>query len=242
MLLRVPCPQCTVGKRPGDPGSLNFTDGEMDNSGVVYLTCSQQHSSAVIFDARRYQILLRSGAKAFVKGFSNEAIASFSAALERAHEFYAKVICRSRGVTPEILKKAWGSVAKKSERQFGAFTFLFLLDQGQVLELDPKIPSIRNSVIHAGNIATQKEALDFGEMVFRRIRQIEVALESHEQAVGEEGERELKEQEQSVTPGVGYARIKIQTVRVQGNLGVGVAETLSEYLDALRVSIEKGMA
>lgn len=38
------------------------------------------------------------------------------------------------------------------------------------------------------------------------------------------------------------ARLKIQTVRVQGNQGVGVAETLSEYLDALRVSIEKGMS
>lgn len=214
----------------------------MKESGVVYLTCDKGHNGAIVLDARRYQVLIQSGAKALLYGMANESISSLAGALERAYEFYIKVICKSKGIAPEVIDKAWAAVAKQSERQLGAFTFLYLLDQGALLELDQRLPTMRNKIIHSGGIATSQDALEFGEMVFKRIRQIEIALEGHEQSAAEEAEDELRHQEASVDRGIPAARLKTQMVRVRDGVGIGVVETFSEYVAALNRSIESGMS
>src|SRR5690348_16078313 len=136
MKVPVPCIVCSRGRKPGN---LVFASGELDETGVVYAECEASHKTAVIYDARRYEVLLRSGAKALLGGFANEAIASLAAALERAYEFYIRVICRHRSIDDKQMVLAWKEVGSQSERQLGAFAFLYLIENGEPLLLNKKI-------------------------------------------------------------------------------------------------------
>jgi hypothetical protein len=112
----------------------------------------------VIFNARRHEVLLRSGGKALLAGFANEAMISLAAALERAYEFYIRVVCRQRKIGDEQIGAAWKEIGHLSERQLGAFGFLYLLENGEPLLLNKKITEIRNHIVHQGRIATEIEA------------------------------------------------------------------------------------
>lgn len=144
MRVPVPCLVCSRGRKAGE---LVLALGELDETGVIYAKCEESHQTAVIYDARRYQVLLRSGGKALLGGFANEAIASLAAALERAYEFYIRVICRKNAIDEKQMSSAWKEVGHQSERQLGAFTFLYLMDNGRPLPLNSHANAARGEPI-----------------------------------------------------------------------------------------------
>ena len=238
------CPICLQeqsegGKQP----RLNPIAGELDDNGSIHVTCGHGHYGIVVYDSRRYEVLVKSAARAFLDGYTNEVVAVMSSALERAYEFYIRVSCRAKGLSAEVLEDAWKVVAAQSERQFGAFQFLHLLDQESSYRLDPFITEVRNKVIHRGKIVREPEALEFAEKVFKVIQELESILQSKFPVfVSEESEREVKAQEAKIPHGVEHLKLSTKTVNVDTtkNEVTGVVSTFIEHVAAIHQARERG--
>lgn len=152
--------------------SVKFIYAEMDNNGVLYLTCDREHKSALIHRSRKHQILFQSGCYALLDDYTNEAVSSFSAALERAYEFFIRVAYRKLGVSSTLLESSWKDIALQSERQYGAFVILYSVVAGESFNLPDKIPQLRNKVIHRGYIARFDEVFEYAKGIFSIIRTI----------------------------------------------------------------------
>lgn len=160
----------------GASTSVKFLYAEMDNNGVVYLTCDSGHKTAMIHRSRRHQVLFESGCCALLEGHTNEAVSSFSASLERAYEFFIRVAYRKLGVASSLLESSWKNIASQSERQFGAFVILYPAIASKPFDLPKGIPKLRNKVIHQGYIARSNEVFEYAEVVFSLIRKIMYVL------------------------------------------------------------------
>jgi len=217
-------------------------DGELNDVGYVHVSCDKGHQSIVVYDSRRYEVLLQSASSALLEGYANEAISTFSTALERCYEFYIRVVLRSRGIPPEQIEKAWKEVAAQSERQFGAFHFLRLLEHGEPLKINPNIAKTRNSVVHRGKIATTDDALAFGELVYNRIKGIEASLSKNEKDVETEQKHEVDSQKQQVPAGIEHVVLKPFSVKIDvaTNEVVGLPSTFQEYLAGVERGKETG--
>lgn len=240
MRIKIPCVEC-AGEPGSNPGAMRFFWGEFDEEGRVRLTCNLKHETVVIWDAPRHQILLQSAAMAYLGGFANEAIAVLNTALERAYEFYIRVICRAKELS---IDAAWKQVAAQSERQVGAFVFLYLLSEGSCPPPAHELAAIRNRVVHRGEIANSQTAAAFGEEVFKRIRQIEEALKKHAQHARAELDTDLAAQERTLPPmrPTAVARVKMTSVEVRGDQVVGEAATFHDFVASLREARMKNMA
>lgn len=78
-----------------------------------------------------------------------------------------------RKIKLQAIDGSWRNVAAQSERQFGAFVFLYALEFGRPPKLlDQKWIELRNEVIHKGKIPTKDEALQYGQDVLDVVRPI----------------------------------------------------------------------
>ncbi len=81
------------------------------------------------------------------------------------------MLCLSGGVDYEKFSDAWKRVASRSERQLGAFVFVFLREFGEPPDiLGNKLTKLRNDVVHNGKIPSRGEALKFGDNVLSIVR------------------------------------------------------------------------
>ncbi|MDY6973868.1 MAG: hypothetical protein SV775_16330 [Thermodesulfobacteriota bacterium] len=160
----------------GESTSVKFYPADMDNNGIVHLKCDNGHNTAGILIGSKHQFLFESGCRALIDTYANEAVSSFSAALERTYEFFIRVACRKLGLTSDLIESTWKNVKSQSERQFGAFLFLYPTITGESFKLQNEIPEFRNKVIHKGYIARSEEVLDYAEKIFFLIRQIVAVL------------------------------------------------------------------
>lgn len=92
-------------------------------------------------------------------------MSSFASALERLYEFAIRIFI-SDSSTDELFEQTWKKVANQSERQLGAFLFLYL---DKIKKSPPVLSesntSFRNRVIHKGYIPSKDESVAFGEAV-----------------------------------------------------------------------------
>ena len=87
------CAQCTMD----DPLSAFQSDEvEYFDDGIAIVECRRGHRTAMIVQGTKSEILLSSAADALERGFTFEAVASASAALERFYEFSPHVFSASR--------------------------------------------------------------------------------------------------------------------------------------------------
>ncbi|KVD05806.1 hypothetical protein WI89_18310 [Burkholderia ubonensis] len=166
-----------------------------------------------------------------------------SSALERIYEFYIRVSSRAKGTPEETVEAAWKNVAAQSERQFGAFQFLYMLDQSRPFKLEPRITETRNKVVHRGKIVREAEALEFAENVYSVIQHLQTELQSKfPQFVAEEVEREMKVKLSQVPEGVNHITLSTATVNVDKskNEVTGVVTKFIEHVAAIHQSRERG--
>jgi len=209
------CPKCIEeqAKQGIEPRPKPLL-GQLDDRGYINVECEQGHTGVVIYDARRYDVLTESAARAFVDGYTNEVVAIMAAALERAYEFYIRVSCTAKSLLPETLDLVWKGVAAQSERQYGAFQFLYALDHGQAFRLEQSITQTRNNIVHKGRIASESEALEFAEGVYAVIRSLERAIEiKFPEHAAAEAAREVSMQQSLVPEGTPHVTLKKHTVR-----------------------------
>lgn len=156
---------------------IQVLSAEMDDNGIVYVTCGKGHKTALLHTNRKHQILFESGCLALLGHYTNEAVSSFSAALERAYEFFIRVTFRKLGLSSVLLESSWKQVAAQSERQFGAFIFLYPVVTLESFKFSPRISELRNKVIHRGYIACSDEVFEYAREIFSLTRKIVQALD-----------------------------------------------------------------
>lgn len=139
---------------------------------IAYITCSRGHKSVYIIQSQKFEVLMDSGVNALAAGFTLEACASFSTALERMYEFALKVIATHHGVPETVYNATYKEMSRQSERQLGAFLVLFALQFGSAYAPNNTIVTFRNSVIHKGLIPTPEKAREFCSMVYSEIMSV----------------------------------------------------------------------
>lgn len=168
MKLLIPCMACLqeLGEPTNEFASLEFRD-----DGRYEVFCSRGHKSVTVLQQQKFEILFDIGANAILDGYYREAVSSFTSSLERFYEFCLKVLCKKRGIETDVFATAWKQVSNQSERQLGAFLFLWASEFGEVPQLlSSNDAGFRNGVIHKGKIPTKEEALEYGKAVLAIIR------------------------------------------------------------------------
>ncbi|WP_425145305.1 hypothetical protein [Deinococcus sp.] len=151
---------------------------EYRDSGIHDLSCPHCAKRYVLFIRKhRFEMLFDLGTRALIGGFAREAVANFSAALERCFEFYlrAALLERAAGegrgldtVTRE-LEATWKLLVSQSERQLGAFAAVYFGRQGRAPDfLTPQSlgSDFRNRVIHRGYLPREEEVEGYAARLF----------------------------------------------------------------------------
>ena len=174
MRLLIPCMKCfqELGKSNGEFARVEFRD-----DGKYELTCSRGHEETTVLQQQKFEVLFDIGAHAILDGYYRESVSSFAVSLERFYEFSMRVFLSKVSGSDDLFKTCWKSVSSQSERQLGAFVFLW----ASVFNAPPALlskshVSFRNEVIHKGKIPTKDEALAFGNSVLGVIRPNMLAL------------------------------------------------------------------
>lgn len=168
MRLLVPCMQCfqEFGKPTEELSHVEFRD-----DGRYEIKCSFGHETATVLQQQKFEVLFDIGAYAILDGYYREAISSFTSSLERFYEFSLRVFLENDSKSDELFQNCWKKVANQSERQLGAFIFLWASKFNETPELLPNSQiSFRNDVIHKGKIPTRTEAIRYGNAILDVLR------------------------------------------------------------------------
>jgi hypothetical protein len=181
MYFKVHCPYCMKDafEESGETTlQFYFDRRQLTDSGIQELTCKKGHDFTVIYSAAKFEVLFDIGMSAIRDCYSREGVSSFSSSLERFYEFYIRYVFHKKEISGSIFDNTWRAVSNQSERQLGAFLFIyFLLNHKEPTLLKNDEVKFRNSVIHKGYIPTKEEALKFGKSVYNLIMSIVRELE-----------------------------------------------------------------
>jgi hypothetical protein len=165
-----PCIKCAIeSKEP----NFNFNSIEMNDSGVYKVVCTKGHETNLFLQDEKFEILFDLGALALNDGYTRESVSSFAASLERFYEFFIQVLLYKKGINHETFVSTWKQVKNQSERQLGAFYFIYLNE----FNLAPPIVgqkwvTFRNNVIHKGYIPSYNETFEYGKYLYTYIKQL----------------------------------------------------------------------
>jgi hypothetical protein len=146
---------------------------ELQDSGLYQLICRNGHNTFICVQEQKFEVLFELALNAIIDGYYREAIVSFSSCLERFYEFYLRVMCVKSELDKSIVNSAWKIISKQSERQFGAYTFVYLIkNKSHAPILSQENVTFRNDVIHKGKIPSRNEAIKYGEDILQIISPI----------------------------------------------------------------------
>lgn len=189
MKLRLPCMQCfqELGKQTDE-----MLPVELRDDGLYSATCERGHTTVTAIQEQKYEVLFDLAAMALLDGYPREAIVSMAAALERFYEFYVRVLAIKYQVDPNAFASTWKQVDNQSERQFGAYLFVSLIDSPSTVpkyieDEQPSLPgtskgqtktwrAFRNAVVHKGYMPSTAECLAYGDLVYRHISELTLGL------------------------------------------------------------------
>ncbi|MCK9296412.1 MAG: hypothetical protein M0P70_15180 [Desulfobulbaceae bacterium] len=178
MKIWLPCNECVKKYGPADVRASYRTDVVEDR--LIVFTCSEGHVNRYYVQGIKYQLLFEASFRALVEGFYLEAVLGFTASLERFYEFYCKFVCHKHGFDKDGFKETWKQVSNQSERQFGAFLFLYGIEEKRPFESKKykmdKLTKFRNQVIHKGCLPLEEQVIEYGELVFNLIMPVSVEL------------------------------------------------------------------
>lgn len=149
-----------------------FSRVEFRDDGRYEIKCSFGHETTTILQQQKFEVLFDIGAHAILDGYYREAVSSFTSSLERFYEFSLRVFLEKSSKTDDALfQNCWKKVAPQSERQIGAFVFLWASNFQEPPELLSNAQvAFRNEVIHKGKIPTGEEAIKYGDSVLDILR------------------------------------------------------------------------
>lgn len=186
MKIQIPCTQCAETghitdkdiKTPYIPSYpyWDYPTIQLENWPYHEFECPKGHKHRYTLSNHLYQVLFQQATYCLQDGYYRESILTYHTALERFFEYCIEALCYST----ENFKHfgdIWDKIKKQSERQLGAYYFTWYITTGTMPELlDESKVSIRNNVVHKGNLSNETEAKTYGEYVFTYIRHAEDIL------------------------------------------------------------------
>ncbi len=159
---------------------------ELDKWPYLEFTCEKGHLTRLTLSFELYELLFQQATYCIMDGYYRESISTYNAALERFIEYMIEIMMLSNSMNLDF-NKLWKEVSNQSERQLGAFYFLYSMHFNELPPfLDKNKVALRNQVVHKGKLATKEEALGFGKYVFDYIKSILRKLrEKHHDKLGE---------------------------------------------------------
>lgn len=122
---------------------------------------------------QKFDLLFESGISALLDSYNRESVTSAAASLERFYEFTIRIIIKNSSINDGLLENIWKYVSSQSERQLGAFIFLYTLKfETTPPLLNNKMIQFRNNVIHKGYFPNKEESLIFLKMVSGIIQEV----------------------------------------------------------------------
>jgi hypothetical protein len=168
MKIRLSCPDCAAA----NSGFGTWFVETIREDGLYTGKCPNGQDLLLATQTLPYEMLFEIALNAIGDGYYREAVSSFAASLERFFEFGIRVIARKCDVRTETFSVGRKIVAKQSERQFGAYVFLYIAEFKSVPQLiSSKMTELRNDVIHKGKLPDKKEALAYGDAVYVAIQE-----------------------------------------------------------------------
>ncbi|MCK1987185.1 hypothetical protein MPH48_03605 [Lysinibacillus fusiformis] len=163
MKLLYPCVECW---REGEYDVS--VEVEINDSNLYEFECSNGHHHHDFIQNEKFEMLFDLGVLALQNSFQRESVSSFASSLERFYEYCIQVILiEENEISLKEFKGYWKIVTSSSERQLGAFYFLFIKTFGA----QPKLPkdgsiTFRNSVIHKGEIPSREKVVDYMKDIY----------------------------------------------------------------------------
>lgn len=181
MRLEISCSKCSEQIAPGESGAVYSRVYSVCDGGIYEFECPQGHRTTTVLRTPKHEVLYTIGANAFLDGYFRDAIVSFASALERYYEFTLRVISRHKKITLEMFMETWGFMPNQSERQYGAFIAVWMMETGKPYTALSKTKvndwtNLRNGVVHQGKIPTPQECLKYGQYVVDIVAPIEKVL------------------------------------------------------------------
>lgn len=166
MRTSIVCQECSRANQ----GLAVFYVDTIRDDGVYIGRCPKGHNNAVATQTLRHEMLFDIALNAIVDRYHREAVTSFAASVERYYEFAIRVLAKHRRITSDVFAASW-KLVPHSERQFGAYVFLYTVSFDEVpLSLSQSMIKLRNDVIHNGVLPSLGEALAFGEASYDLIQ------------------------------------------------------------------------
>ncbi|MBR2286463.1 MAG: hypothetical protein IJ866_03325 [Alphaproteobacteria bacterium] len=197
-----------------------------DEFQVEEFKCPKGHITVGIHQNFQYEFLLDMALEDLLNCNFRGAFFNFASAEERFFEFFIEVICIKHNISLEAFDETWKIIGNLSERQYGAFSFLYLLEFGiSPIDISRKqienkrknkkytVKELRNKVIHQGYKPTEKEAKDYGNAVISNIRNIVAKLkDSADSAIIKMTHKKLKLRTEEVNKLYKNQRVNIATI------------------------------
>lgn len=170
------CMQCLIDAQKKNPWLVNYTfihyrlKHHYEQS--LTFTCKNGHNMAVIVQEHKFESLFEIALEDFIAGHYREAVFNFASAFERFLEFASRLLLWESGIRENEMTAWWNKVKKSSERQFGAFSTLFLSRFQNVPPFFEKIESmasVRNKVIHNGEDINYDGAKKYAQIIVENI-------------------------------------------------------------------------
>lgn len=200
--------------------------------------CSKGHENLYFLKNEKFELLMESAIYAIQDGYYREAISSFSSSLERLQEYIIKVIFRKYNSSDKIFDSAWKKVSKQSERQLGAFIFLYVKEFKRLPDnLTDNERSFRNSIIHKGKFPTYEETLKYGQRIlditYNNLFEVRESLENIIRNISEEKQQLMlkKFEELGVDP---FTHLSKNSINIHHYVTSFKKTNLAEYLELLK--------
>ncbi len=176
--------------------------------------CPKGHRSITILQQQKFEVLFQIGAYAIADGYYREAVSSFASSLERLCEFFVRAVMLQEELKQETIDAAWKLVAAQSERQLGAFIFLYTTKFGRAPTLlgDSSV-KFRNDVVHKGKIPSRAEAIEYGQAVLDVMRPIlRETQERFPEGVSKTVFRQLSQSRSAADEGLPVSTMSMSTI------------------------------
>ncbi|MEG9327038.1 hypothetical protein V6B16_03750 [Salinimicrobium catena] len=156
MKIKFTCRECFL------EGVATYDSVQVINDDLHSYTCSKGHKNVYFLKNEKFELLMESAVYAIIDGYYREAVSSMTSSYERLQEFALKILFRKNGLYDEIFNKAWKEVSQQSERQLGAFIFLYTLEYKKTPDsLTNNERRFRNDVIHKGEFPSYANTIEY---------------------------------------------------------------------------------
>jgi len=246
MKIPTPCPDCFIHEQKQAElekrkVSIVMLPGRMTDAGYIEVKCPNGHSTTVVYDDRKFELLFQSACHTLNDGYEREAVSSFAASLERLYEFYIRVSCRRTDISEDVLGKTWKLMSRQSERQFGCFLMQYAMHAGETFKFDQKQIEFRNKVIHQGYIPNHDEVLLYGREAWRiKIKLYRQLERDFPEELNLEIKREIEEIKSKVPGQKPPLVFKAMVVNVDTHSNIGHdIEVFEQFLGAMKLKWNK---